>query len=159
MTTADISASVRETVIVQTSAERAFAIFTENISAWWPAEHHIGDEPFARVVIEPQAGGRFYECDVEGTECMWGSVLAFEPPQRLVLGWHLQPDWTYDADPARASEVEVRFIAEGPQSTRVELTHSHFERHGDGGEEIRVSVGKPGGWRAIVQRFAAAVSG
>jgi uncharacterized protein YndB with AHSA1/START domain len=157
MTTANAFETVTETVTVQAPIERAFGVFTENVTSWWPTEHHIADKPFAAVVIEPHAGGRFFERDADGNECMWGSVIAYEPPHRVVLGWHLQSDWNYDADPARASEVEVRFTAEGPSTTRVDLAHSHFERHGAGGDGIRTAVGKPDGWTGIMQRYAAAV--
>ena len=153
MTAAKVSETVRQIVTVDVPIDRAFAVFTDDISSWWPAEHHIGEQPFAAVVIEPRAGGRFFERDADGNECLWGSVLVYDPPQRVVLGWHLQADWTYDADPAKASEVEIRFTAEGPATTRVDLEHSHFERHGDGGDEIRTSVGAANGWGGIVQRF------
>ena len=148
-------ANVHETVTVNTSIDRAFEVFTANITSWWPAEHHIGDKPFAEVVIEPRAGGRFFERDADGTECLWGSVLAYDPPHRVVLGWHLQPDWNYDADPGKASEVAVRFIEEGPNTTRVELEHGRFERHGTGGEEMRNSVDSDGGWAGIMRKFQA----
>jgi uncharacterized protein YndB with AHSA1/START domain len=159
VTAAGVSETVRETVTVNAPIDRAFIVFTENISTWWPAEHHIGDKPFAAIVIEPRAGGRFFERDADGVECMWGSVLAYDPPHRLVLGWHLQSDWKYDADPAKASEVEVRFTAEGTSATRVELEHSHFERHGDGGDEIRTSVGAANGWAGIMRSFESLASG
>jgi uncharacterized protein YndB with AHSA1/START domain len=154
VTAAQVFENVRETVTVQAPIERAFTVFTENITSWWPSEHHIGDHPFAAVVMDPRAGGRFFERDADGNECMWGSVLAYEPPHRVVLGWHLQSDWKYDADPSRASEVEVRFTAEGPTTTRVDLEHSHFERHGDGGDSIRKAVGMPDGWSGIVRQYA-----
>src|SRR2546423_15052121 len=100
MTAAQVSETVRQTVTVQAPIERAFAVFAQDMTSWWPPEHHIGERPFAEIVVEPRAGGRFGERDADGNECLWGSVLAYEPPHRVVLGWHLQADWTYHHDPA-----------------------------------------------------------
>jgi uncharacterized protein YndB with AHSA1/START domain len=116
-------AVVRKSVRVQGSIERAFSIFVEQMETWWPAEHHIGKHAFQCIVVEPRVGGRWYERDAQGSECNWGSVLAWEPPQRVTLGWHLQPDWKFDPDPTKASEVEIRFTAKGPSSTQVDLEH------------------------------------
>jgi len=85
-------------------------------------------------------------------------VQAWEPPQRVVFSWHLQADWNYDPNPGKASEVEIRFFAEGAGKTRVELEHRGLERHGAGWEQIRTSVDSPGGWNAILEEFAKAVA-
>ncbi|HET9144452.1 SRPBCC family protein [Actinophytocola sp.] len=149
--------SVRKTVTVRASLQRAFTVFTEGFATWWPESHHIGDADLAEAVIEPRTGGRFYERGVDGSECDWGRVLAFEPPDRVVLSWHLQGDWDYDPDPAKASEVEVRFIAEAPDRTRVELEHRHIERH-DGAEDVRSGVDSEGGWGGILAGYAVVVT-
>lgn len=157
MTTGTQALSVTKTVTVNAGRERAFTVFTEKFVTWWPKSHHIGDADLADAVIEPKVGGRWYERGVDGTECDWGVVLAYDPPERVTLSWHLQGDWSYDPDPAKASEVEVRFIAEADDRTRVELTHRHIERH-DGHEQVRVGVDSPNGWGGILADYAMSVA-
>jgi len=103
------SAAVKRTIHVNVPIEKAFKVFTERMGRWWPATHHVGGTPFKDILIEPRVGGRWYEINVEGAECVWGSVLAWEPPKRVVLSWHLQPDWSFSGDMARASEVALEF--------------------------------------------------
>jgi uncharacterized protein YndB with AHSA1/START domain len=105
--------------------------------------------------MEPFAGGRLYERSADGVECDWGFVSVWEPPHRVVIAWHLNPDWRFDPDPARATEAEVRFEPEGPNRTRVELEHRGFERLGDRADEVRDSVGSDGGWPELLRAFAA----
>jgi uncharacterized protein YndB with AHSA1/START domain len=145
--------SVTKTITVRADRERAFTVFTERFFMWWPKSHHIGDAELADAIIEPREGGRWFERGVDGTECDWGVVLAWEPPARLVLSWHLQGDWHDDPDPAKASEIEVRFIEESPGSTRVELEHRHIERH-DESADVLSGVDSPGGWTGILAAYA-----
>ncbi len=147
---------VRKMLNVNVPIDRAFAVFTEKMSAWWPATHHIGKQAFTEIVIEQRSGGRWFERAADGTECEWGRVLAWEPPHRAAFSWHLQADWTFDPNPDRASEVEVRFFAEDAGKTRVELEHRNLERHGAGWEQVRTGVDSPGGWSAILEQFAKA---
>jgi uncharacterized protein YndB with AHSA1/START domain len=149
---------VQKTLNANVPIERAFAVFTEKMTAWWPATHHIAKQPFAEIVVEQRSGGRWYERAADGSECDWGRVQAWEPPQRVVFSWHLQGDWSYDPNPEKASEVEIRFFAEGAGKTRVELEHRGLERHGAGWEKIRTGVDSPGGWSAILEQFAKAVA-
>ena len=144
---------VRKTITVRATQERAFAVFTKDFGTWWPTEHHIGAADLADAIIEPKVGGRYYERGVDGSECDWGQVLAYEPPDRLVLSWSLQGDWTYNPDPAKASEIEVRFIAEAPDRTRVELEHRHIERH-DLADAVIKGIESPDGWSGILARYA-----
>jgi uncharacterized protein YndB with AHSA1/START domain len=156
MTEATLEA-VKRSVTVNASPERAFDVFTTGFSSWWPIEsHHIGDTMAVDVVIEPRAGGRWFERDAEGAECVWGFVTAFEPPRRLVLTWHLTPEYKFDPDPDRASEIEVRFTPQDG-ATLVELEHRGFERHADGGPRIRETVSGTGGWTELLQLYAKAV--
>jgi uncharacterized protein YndB with AHSA1/START domain len=147
---------VRREITVNASPERAFAFFTERFDAWWPRSHHIGSADMHEAIVEPRPGGRWYERGTDGSECDWGEVLAWDPPHRLVLSWHLDCDWSYDPDPARASEVEVTFAPAGA-GTRVELVHRGFERHRSGGDELRESVGGPGGWGGLLTLYSEAL--
>jgi uncharacterized protein YndB with AHSA1/START domain len=152
----DVEQIVRKTVTVEASQERAFAVFTTGFSSWWPLEsHHIGEAECAEAVLEPQAGGRWFERGVDGSECDWGRVLDWEPPVRIRLAWMLNPQWQFDE--AAATDIEVRFVAEGPTTTRVELVHSGFDRIA-GGDEIRTSVGGDGGWGSLLQLYAEAAA-
>src|SRR5258708_531706 len=146
---------VRQSVIVPVPADRAFTLFTEGFSTWWPG-HHIGKADLADAVIEPRAGGRWYERGVDGSECDWGSVLVYQPPERLVVTWQLSSAWQYDPDPAHASEVEGRFT-ETAGRTLGELEHRYPERHGEGAQDLRNGLSSPeGGWPAIIELYAQA---
>jgi uncharacterized protein YndB with AHSA1/START domain len=145
-------APVRTSVNVEVSCEHAFAVFTERIDAWWPRSHHVGDVPLAEVRLEPREGGRWYEIRVDGTHGDWGTVLTWDPPARLVLGWQL--DGSFSFKPNFVTEVEVTFTAEGPHRTHVVLEHRNLERYGDRSDEIRRSIGSDGGWPQILSSFA-----
>jgi uncharacterized protein YndB with AHSA1/START domain len=149
-------APVRYSVTVPISAQRAFTLFTEGFNTWWIG-HHIGEADLAEAVIEPRVDGRWFERDVDGSECDWGKVLVFDPPVRLVLSWQLNADFQYDPDMSRASEVEVLFTEENGQ-TKVGLEHRHIERHGERGDEMARSVGGEGGWPAIMDLYAKAAA-
>ena len=147
----------KRTMHVDVPIERAFKVFTEKMGAWWPQSHHVGGTPFKDILIDPRAGGRWYEINAKGEECVWGSVLAWEPPKKVVLSWHLQPDWSFSPDMAKASEVALEFVAEGPEKTRLEFEHRHLERHGAGWEKMRQQVSADGGWPVILNLFLEAV--
>lgn len=149
-------AAVTRTVTVAASQRRAFEVFTAQFGSWWPKEYSIGAADMAEFVLEPEVGGRWYEVGVDGTECDTGRVLAFEPPERVVFAWHLDANWQFDPDPAHASAVEVRFIAAGPDQTRVELEHRGFERHGAGADGVRGGVDS--GWSYCLELFTKAVT-
>jgi hypothetical protein len=150
--------TVRKSIVVDVPQERAFEVFTGRMTTWWPlATHHIGEREPNEVVIEPRTGGRWFERAADGSECDWGRIVAWEPPGRVVFGWHLGPEWKYDPDPALATEVEVQFIAETATQTRVELEHRGFEVHGDRADELRIPVAGEGGWGGLLERFAAAL--
>lgn len=149
-------APVRHSVTVPISAQRAFTLFTEGFNTWWIG-HHIGAAELAEAVIEPKVEGRWFERGVDGSECDWGKVVAFEPPGRLVLTWQLNSEFRYDPDLAHASEVEVLFTEENGQ-TRVDFEHRHIERLGAGADELARSVGSPGGWPGIIDLYAKAAA-
>lgn len=154
MTVQETTTNVRETIVVDAPLDRAFQVFTEDMQSWWPPDHHILEGELAEMVFEPHAGGHIYDRAVDGRECRWARVLAYEPPNRVVFSWDIGLDWNLQPDPAKTSEVEVRFIQEGEKRTRVELEHRGLERHGDGWEDMRVAVGSPGGWRRGLEAFA-----
>ena len=145
--------SVRKSVTVKASPEHAFQVFTEGFDTWWPRGHHIGKSPLKKAIIEGWVGGRCYSEQMDGTDCPWGSILVWEPPQRFVFAWQIDGTWQYVADLAQSSEVEVRFTAEPDGTTRVDLEHRHFERHGAGADAMRTSVGSPSGWGGLLELY------
>jgi len=147
-------AAVRKTLVVQASPETAFKVFTDGFDRWWPRSHHIGKAELAKAIMEPRAGGRWYEVCVDGSECEWGDVLTWDPPRRLVLAWRLNAQWMYDPD--LLTEVEVQFVPVADGQTRIDFEHRGFERMGAGGEAARAGVDGPEGWGAILAEFKAA---
>ncbi len=154
MTVQAADTSVRKSIVVEAPIERAFSVFTEGMASWWPPDHHILDEELAETVFEPRVGGNVYDRGVNGGECRWARVLAYEPPDRFVISWDINTEWQLETDLAKTSEVEVRFIAEAPDRTRVELEHRNLDRHGDGWEPMRDSIGSGRGWSMLLERFA-----
>ena len=153
-----LNASYKRTMHVNVPIDRAFKVFTEKMGAWWPASHHVGGTAFRDILMDQRTGGRWYEINADGQECIWGSVQAWEPPKKVVLSWHLQPDWSFSPDLAKASEVALEFIAEGREKTRLEFEHRHLERHGAGWEKMLAQVGSEGGWPVILDCFIRATN-
>jgi uncharacterized protein YndB with AHSA1/START domain len=146
--------SVRTGIVVEAPIADAFTVFTEGIGSWFPAEYNLLPVPIAERVFEPRVGGRVYDRGTDGSECHWGDVLAYEPPTRVVIRWNISPHWQIEADHAKTSEVEVRFIRESDRRTRVELEHRHLDRHGEGWEQFRAALDGEGGWPGCLRRFA-----
>jgi uncharacterized protein YndB with AHSA1/START domain len=157
MTTQTASTSVQASIVVDAPIDRAFSVFTEDMGSWWNADHHILEGALAEMVFEPRVGGHVYDRGVDGSECRWARVLAYEPPRRFVISWDINLQWKLETDPEKTSEVEVRFIAEDAQRTRVELEHRNLDRHGDGWEQMRAAIGSPGGWSGGLHDYARAV--
>jgi uncharacterized protein YndB with AHSA1/START domain len=149
-----VDTALRRTITVAASQQRVFEVFTAQLGTWWPKEFHMGEADTADFVLEPKVGGRWYEVGVDGKQCDTGRVMAFEAPDRLTLAWHLNENLQYDPGAAHASEVEVRFIAEGPTLTRVEVEHRGFERPGAGADAVRGSVDSPQSWTYCLELFA-----
>ena len=141
------------TTTVNASLERAFRFFTGSLTAWWPAEYHIGAADMAEVVMEPRVGGRWFERGVDGSECDWGRVLAWEPSGRVVFTWQISGAWQFDPNPEHASEIEVLFVEDGPEQTRVEVEHRYFERL-DGGQAIHDAIRSGGSWTVLLESYA-----
>jgi uncharacterized protein YndB with AHSA1/START domain len=146
--------AVRAHVVVDAPLERAFSVFTEGFGTFKPPEHNLLAVEIAETVFEPRVGGYLYDRGVDGSECRWARVLAYEPPERVVISWDIGPQWQLEPDLEKTSEVEVRFFPEAPERTRVELEHRNLERHGEGWEGEREGVAGAGGWPLYLQRFA-----
>jgi uncharacterized protein YndB with AHSA1/START domain len=145
--------TVRKIIHVATRPERAFRVFADRMHTWWPlVTHHIGKSAAETCVVEPFAGGRWYERAADGSECDWGRVLAYDPPRRLVLCWQISADFKHDAD--LLTEVEVLFIADG-DGTRVELEH-RLSNYGARAGEMTTILGGPGGWPGVLDKFKTA---
>jgi uncharacterized protein YndB with AHSA1/START domain len=155
MTSSDTA--VRKSISVSADVNRAFRVFTEGMDTWWPRAHHIGSSPLKKAIVEGRVGGRCYSEQMDGTECDWGQVLVWEPPHRFVMAWMISPQWKYEPDLAKASEMEVRFTPEPGGRTRVDLEHRYFERHGAGGDTMRTTVDSPNGWSGLLQLYRARV--
>ena len=149
--------TVRTEIVVEAPIDRAFRVFTHNFDRIKPREHNMLSVHIAQTVFEPRTGGHIFDRGVDGSECHWARVLAFEPPNRVVFSWDISPNWQLETDLERASEVEVRFVAESPDRTRVELEHRNLDRHGDGWEQMRDAVGSADGWGSGLRLYEEAV--
>ena len=158
MSTQAADTTVRRSIVVEAPIDRAFGVFTNDFGRFKPREHNMLQVDIAETVFEPRVGGYLYDRGVDGSECRWARVLAYEPPHRVVLTWAISPHWQLESDPARESEWEVRFIAETASRTRVELEHRHLDRHGEGWEGLREGVAGEQGWPLYLARYAEQVA-
>jgi uncharacterized protein YndB with AHSA1/START domain len=154
MTTQAQETSIKTDVVVDAPIEHAFRVFSERFDQIKPREHNMLQVDIAESVLEPRSGGRLYDRGIDGSECQWGRVLAYEPPARIVFTWDISPHWQIETDLNRASEVEVRFSEETPGRTRVTLEHRHLDRHGDGWQGLREGVAGDQGWPLYLTRYA-----
>jgi len=145
---------VLKAISVKTTVDRAFDVFTRGFDTWWPRGHHIGSSPMKRAIIEGKTGGRCYSEQVDGTDCPWGSVLVWEPPTRVVIAWQITPQWQHEPDVSKSSEVEITFTAEEGGTTRVQLEHRHFDRHGQGAAAMKAGVDSSAGWGSLLELYA-----
>ena len=148
-------AVVSRQIVVAAPIEQAFAVFTERFGDFKPKEHNLLGAPITETVFEPRAGGNIYDRGEDGSECRWATVLVYEPPQRVVFTWNIGPTWQVVDDPEAVSEVEVRFTAEAPDRTRVDLEHRNLDRHGPGWEAVAGGIGADDGWQLYLVRYAA----
>jgi uncharacterized protein YndB with AHSA1/START domain len=151
-------AVVRRQIVVDASIADAFAAFVERFGDFKPPEHNLLGAAITETRFEPKAGGHIYDRTADGTECQWARVLAYEPPDRVVFSWDISPQWQLETDQSHTSEVEVRFVAETPERTRLELEHRHLDRHGPGWESLRDGVDSDGGWPLYLARYAELVA-
>lgn len=150
--TADIV--VRRHIVVQAPIERAFTVFTERFGDFKPPEHNLLRAALTETVFEPKVGGHIYDRAVDGSECRWARILAYDPPDRIVFSWDISPAWQLETDPDNTSEVEVTFFAEALDRTRVQLEHRHLDRHGPGWQGVRDGVDGDEGWPLYLARYA-----
>ncbi len=146
---------VRKQIVVQAPIDRAFDVFTRRFGDFKPPEHNLLGAPIVETVFEPYVGGNIFDRAIDGSECRWARILAYEPPTRVVFSWDISPRWQIEADPNQTSEVEVRFYAETPGSTRLELEHRHIERHGPEWQAVTDGVDGSEGWPLYLARYAA----
>jgi uncharacterized protein YndB with AHSA1/START domain len=151
--------TVRQSVVVDAPLDKAFAVFTEEFGRFKPPEHNLLGVEIAETVFEGRVGGYLYDRGVDGSVCRWARILAYDPPDRVVLSWDIGPTWQIETDPTKTSEFEVRFISEAPNRTRVELEHRNLERHGDGWQSVRDGVDGEQGWPLYLSRYAELFSG
>jgi len=150
MSDALVIEAVRKTVTVDCVVEEAFRVFTADAISWWPTEtHSLYEGKVREIVFEEREGGEVYELSSDGEKGHWATVIAWEPPGRLVLAWNVA-----NAD-ALPTEVEVRFTAEG-DGTRVELEHRGWEALAEDGAEKRGNYDT--GWEYVLGRYEERVS-
>ena len=154
MSTNVTETTVNTSVVVEAPIERAFKVFTEDFGSFKPPDHNMLGVEIAETVFEPRIGGSLYDRGVDGSVCRWARVLAYEPPNRVVLSWDISPQWQIETDLDKTSEWEVRFVAETPERTRVELEHRNLERHDEGWQGVRDGVAGDAGWPLYLQRYA-----
>ena len=146
--------AIRREVVVEVGQERAFELFTADMTSWWPAKHHIGSAPIEEVIIEPRPGGRWYTRHQDGTETDTGAVTTWDPPDQVVVTWQIGADWKYHTD--LLTTVDVRFVPEGDGRTRVLLEHRDLEAFGADAAAMRRTFEDPGAWTATLEAYAAA---
>ena len=154
MSTQATATSFQTSITVDAPLERAFSVFVDDFDRIKPRQHNLLGADIAETVFEPRSGGHIYDRGVDGSECRWARILAFEPPNGVIFSWDIGPTWQVETDPAKTSEVEVRFVAETAGRTRVELEHRHLDRHGAGWESVRDGVAADQGWPLYLDRFA-----
>jgi DNA-binding transcriptional ArsR family regulator/uncharacterized protein YndB with AHSA1/START domain len=146
---------VTKSIVVAVPRIRAFAFFIRQ-EAWWPVRtHHLAEPPGESVILEPFVGGRWFERRRDGRECDWGTVRVWEPPRRIVVTWQIGPGWVYEPDRTKASEIEVRFLVESEQRTRIEFEHRHLERYGEQAGRMRSALDAPDGAAGVLRAYAA----
>ena len=154
MNATTVIAPVRKTIRVKAPVARAFEVFTSGLTRWWPHDHGVGKKPITKVLMEPRLGGLWLEIAQDGTETSVATIMLWEPPHRLVMLWQVNAQWKPDI--SMKSEVDVRFTAEGPEATIVELLHHKFETMGaEGGASMRKDVDS--GWPGLLERYVAEV--
>ena len=140
--------------VVLLSAAAAFEKFRHDITQWWPREFTWSGEALESLYFEGRKLGTLWERGPEGFRIDMARVMRWVPPERIVLRWHVGPNMKPEPNPARASEVEIRFVSEDANHTRIELEHRDFSHHGAGAESYRAQMRGAKGWPMILKAFA-----
>src|SRR4051794_8192928 len=127
-------APIRRSLRVKASRDKAFRTFTAGMGGWWLKSHSLNPAGQKSAGVEPRDGGRWSEGGNDGRESLWGRVLAWEAPERLLLAWQPNADWTYGPD--FETTIEVRFTADGDH-TIVDFEHRDLERFGERADAVR----------------------
>ena len=141
--------TIKKQLTVAAPIEKAFRVFSANMSTWWPKSRHIGKSPLKLCVVEPRVDGRWYEVCEDGSECDWGKVLAWDPPNLLVLAWQLNGKFEYD--PTLVTEVVVKFTALSATQTQVDFEHRGIEKIGSAATADMMDAG----WGEILGSYTA----
>jgi uncharacterized protein YndB with AHSA1/START domain len=149
--------AIRREVVVDVGPARAFELFTRDMTAWWPARHHIGSAPIEEILIEPRTGGRWYTRHQDGTETDNGTVAVWNPPGRLVITWQIGSDWKFHTD--LVTIVDIRFEPLGDDRTRVKLEHRDLEAFGADAAKMKDVFSEPDAWTGTLAAYAAAAAG
>jgi hypothetical protein len=139
---------LRFSLEVECSSEHAFSVWTSGIGSWWPRDHTVSGHP-AEIVLQGGVGGRIFERTQDGEEVDWGEVTVWEPPTTLAYLWHIGRD--RDA----ATEVEIQFVPQGLNATRIEIEHRGWDRLADDAPVWRER--NQIGWQTLLPHFQAAV--
>ncbi|MDB5131233.1 MAG: ATPase [Mucilaginibacter sp.] len=142
---------IKKEVTVEASQETAFNVFTQKMDLWWPKTHHVGKTPLVESVLEPGANGRWYSKHEDGSEVNVGYVLSWSPYGHLVLAWQIDGNFQYD--PNLVTEVEIKFIDEGPKKTRIQMEHRDLHKLTGG---AKVIADMDGGWEYIMNLYKGA---
>jgi hypothetical protein len=131
-------------VVVPVGVERAFEVFTAEMSAWWPLpSHSVGGDRALDVRLEGAVGGQILEYGDDGESTSWGTVSDWDPPRSVGFSWHP------GSDPQEAGHVTVMFTPV-ENGTEVELTHTGWERRPDG---ERARAGYDSGWDYVLSKY------
>lgn len=156
--TSQVVTPVCREIVVGCDPQRAFDVFTADMTSWWPATHHIGSTPIAEVIVEPHPGGRWYTRHEDGAETHTGFVVRWDRPEtgadpgRLIVTWQVGVDWAFHPD--LVTTVEVRFTPDTPGHTRVALEHRDLENFGEQAQQMKAIFEAPDAWQGTLESFA-----
>ena len=159
MSTPGTATAVQMSIVVDAPIADAFEVFTADIASWFPREYNLLDTPIVTRTFEPHVGGHVYDTGEDGKECHWARVLAWEPPNRVVFSWDISPQWQIETEPEKTSEVEVRFTADGPDRTRLDLEHRNLDRHGEGWEQLSSEMSGESAWTGVLALYQQRIAG
>jgi len=145
-------APIHKSISVPASPARAFKFYTSHVHEWWPLQtHSVGQAEATGIVFGSDIGGQIVESLADGSQHVWGTVTLWDPPNRVAHTWHA------GAPQEEATDVEVTFTAEGADRTRVEVTHTGWERRS--GDPAGIRAGYITGWDTVLGAYPARIAG